>query len=284
MIATPSTRRTIAQRTTLEGIGIHSGVPCRLTFEPAECGAGITLVDARTGATCPAHIDFANAEESERRTVVVGPEGARFEQMEHVMAALAAAGISDAVVRQENHEPPFMGGGSREFLDAILAAGTRDFGAPWEPIVIDRVCHFRDGGCWFTAAPAEGCDLSAFVEFPNTVLGSQGATTTMTTESFRDGVSRARTFALARDVEAIRKMGLGKGGSLDNTVIADETHYHNESLLYPDEPSRHKIIDLLGDLALLGRPIRGHITAWRAGHRSHVRFARFLLRELSTGS
>jgi len=274
-----TSRKTIARATTLLGLGIHSGAAASVRFEPAESGHGIVLENAK-GQRCPATIDFADAEKSDRRTVLVSADGVAFEQIEHVLAATAALGISDILIVQDAHEPPFMGGGSAEFMDAITAAGIADLGTTWEPISISEPLSFRDGGAVMIASPADGLELSAYVEFPGTVVGSSGASIQVEPARFRTEAAPARTFALARDVEMIRKAGLGKGGSLENTVIFDAEKFHNESLHFPNEPARHKLIDLLGDLALLGAPLQGHFAAWRAGHRSHVRFAKFLQSEL----
>lgn len=276
-----TTRKTISAPAELRGTGIHTGLATSVRFEPAAPGEGLVLVDAR-GRRCPASIEFADADRSDRRTVLVSPEGVAFEQMEHVLAALAAHGISDCTIVQGGVEPPFMGGGCAEFMDAIAGAGISDLGVPWEVLAVTEPVCFRDGGALMTVSPAEELELSAFVEFPGTVVGSSGANTLGDAASFRREAAPARTFALARDVEMIRAAGLGKGGSLDNTVIFDHERFHNGTLHFPNEPARHKLIDLLGDLALLGVPLAGHFSAWRAGHRSHVRFARFIQQEMAS--
>lgn len=277
-------RNTLTTPVEFTGTGIHSGVRCAMRVEPAEPGHGIVLRHARTGKSCPATIEFANAEESVRRTVIVGPDGARFEQMEHIMAAIAGAGISDALVIQDGVEPPFMDGGSHDFFRALHAVPRTVSNTPWDPFIIEDAYSLEDEGAVLTAAPAEGSQLTAFLDFPGTVAGAQSYHYVLSAETFGEEIARARTFALARDVEMIRQMGLGKGGTLENTVVFDGERYHNPSLHYPDEPARHKIIDLLGDLALLGAPVIGHVSAWRAGHRSHVKFARYLSQEMTARS
>lgn len=275
-------RRTIQRAVTLEGTGIHTGASCAIRFEPAPAGHGLVLANDAKGTRCPATVDFANAEKSDRRTVLISEDGVPFEQMEHVLAAASALGISDLLITQDGVEPPFMGGGSREFMETLTNAGFTELDAAWDPIVISEPLVFRDGNVLITAAPAERLELSAFVEFPGTIVGSSGATVAMDGNEFFDEVSRARTFAQHRDVEMLQKAGLARGGNLENTVIFDDETFHNPSLNYPNEPARHKLLDLLGDLALFGAPIRGHISAWRAGHRSHVRFVKFLQQELAT--
>ncbi|MCC5876933.1 MAG: UDP-3-O-[3-hydroxymyristoyl] N-acetylglucosamine deacetylase [Candidatus Sumerlaeia bacterium] len=270
--------KTLAADLDIEGTGIHSGVPCRVQLQPAESGG---IVFQRPGGTglVPARWDHADAELSDRRTVITGADGARFEQMEHLMAALAAHGITDVVVTQEGPEVPFLGGGSKEFMEKIRAAGIRENGNRVKPLVIDRILTLEDGEAVLVATPNDTLRLSVGVEFPGTIVGSAAFTLEITAESFEKEAAPARTFALAGDIEKLRQAGLAKGGNLENAVVFDHEKYFNEGLHFPDEVVRHKIIDLLGDLALLNRPLRGHFWAWRAGHRNHVKFAHLIAEE-----
>jgi UDP-3-O-[3-hydroxymyristoyl] N-acetylglucosamine deacetylase len=270
--------RTIQKPFVVAGTGIHSGVPCEVRLTPAEAGFGIRFARL-SGSEVEAHVGNSKAELSDRRTVIVGPSGERFEQIEHLMAALSACGVTDVRVEQQGPEVPFLGGGSREYMDAIRDHGTKELEGERSPLVIDRPIALTDGEAEMVATPHDGLRLSVFVEFPGTIVGSQGYSIEVTEDGFYEEVSRARTFALARDLEMLRGAGLIKGGNLGNAVVFDHERYHNESLHYPNEVVRHKAIDLLGDLALLGRPLRGHFWAWRAGHRSHVRFANHLATE-----
>lgn len=270
--------RTVAKATAIEGAGIHSGITCRVRIQPRNAGEGIAFTRAGRNPV-PATWQFANAEASDRRTVIIGADEERFEQIEHLMAALYALGISDALVEQEGPEVPFLGGGSREYMDALRQAGVVENGGQFPVLHIEQTASLEDGGALLTATPHDGLFLSAFVEFPGTVVGNMGFTIGINPENFYDQVSQARTFAVARDIEALRARGLARGGNLQNAVVFDETRYHNESLDFPDEVTRHKIIDLLGDLALLGCGLNGHFWAWRAGHRSHVLFAQKIARE-----
>lgn len=271
-------KRTLRGEVLIEGTGIHSGAPCAVRLYPAVGGYGIKF--ARPGRPAvAASWKFADAEASDRRTVLVGEGNERFEQIEHLMAALEAMGISDALVEQQGPEVPFLGGGSREFMDALAAPGVVESGGRRRVLEIVRPIVLEDGNVLMVATPHNGLRLSVFVEFPGTVVGNAGFSLEVSEGSFHEEVSRARTFALARDLEMLRGMGLIKGGNLDNAVVFDQEKYYNESLYYPDEVVRHKIIDLLGDLALLNTGLRGHFWAWRAGHRSHVKFVQLLARE-----
>lgn len=273
-------RRTLAAPLTFTGVGIHTGLPARLEVRPSNHAAGVHLAMAgRDWPPLAASVEHAVAEESDRRTVLRGPEGQLFQQLEHVLAALAAFGVTDAELLQHGPEPPFLGGGAAEFAEAILSSGTADLDHEIEPLVVDRPLRVTDGPAELVATPHEGLRLSCFVEFPDTVVGSRGFSIELDAESFRREVAPARTFALEGDLEALRRAGLAKGGTLENAVVFNRTGYLNQALYFEDEVVRHKVIDLLGDLALIGRPLRGHFWAWRAGHRSHVRFAHALAKE-----
>ncbi len=274
-------RRTVAAPVAFEGVGIHTGAPCRLEVRPAEADSGI-LLDRPSDERPPmeAHIRYADGPASVRRTVLIGPEGQRFEQVEHVMAALAAHGVSDALIVMEGPEPPFLGGGSLEYMRGLREGGFVDYTAsPWEVLTLTRPVRVESEGAEMVAAPSDKLCLSCFVEFPGTVVGSMGSTLEVTAASFETGAAAARTFALKGDIERLRAAGLARGGTLENALVFDNSGYENEFLHFPDEVSRHKIVDLLGDLALIARPLRGHFWAWRAGHRAHIAFAKAIHEE-----
>lgn len=270
--------RTLVGELIIEGTGIHSGAPCRVHLQPSGEG-GVVFQRPGGSGSVPARWDHADAELSDRRTVITGPDGARFEQMEHLMAALAAHGVTDVVVTQEGPEVPFLGGGSKEFMENIRQVGVRENENRVAPLVIDRILTLEDGEAVLVATPNDTLRLSVGVEFPGTVVGSGAFTLEITADSFEREAAPARTFALAGDIEKLRQAGLARGGNLENAVVFDHERYYNEGLHFPDEVVRHKIIDLLGDLALLNRPLRGHFWAWRAGHRSHVKLAQLIAEE-----
>ncbi len=266
--------RTLSKEAKLTGVGIHSGLECKVIIAPADPGHGIAFT--RGGEVIPATIDFADAEASDRRTVIIGKTGERFEQIEHLMAALYANGITDALVTQEGPEVPFLDGGSLEYMQALTSAGTRETDGTRPTLTVTGAGAFETGDSRFSAAPHQGLLLSVFVEFPGTIVGNAGFSLEITPKSFLEEAAPARTFALARDIEMLRNNGLIKGGTLENAVVFDQERYHTDPLNFPNEVVRHKIIDLLGDLALVPFGLRGHFWALRAGHRTHVTFARHL--------
>ncbi len=276
----PVPRMTLSSPIEISGAGIHSGVVGTIRLEPCEGGSGIQF--RRPGKEpVPVNWRTADARESVRRTVIIGENGERFEQVEHLLAALAAHGITDVLVEQQGPEVPFLDGGCYEFMKLLEKGGSVEAGGEVRQLQVNKTLKIEDEGAVVMGSEEEGLRLSSFVEFPDTVVGNGGYSLIMERGTFFEEVSRARTFALARDIEALRAAGLIKGGNLENAVVFDHERYHNETLNYPDEVMRHKIIDLLGDLALSGHPLRGHFWAWKAGHRSHVLFVQHLMTELT---
>lgn len=271
-----SPRKTVSGEVEVAGAGLHTGVDCRAVIRPAEGGRGIRFLRKGAGEV-PATIETADPEASVRRTVLVAADGGRVELVEHLMAAFAAAGVSDAEVEIEGPEVPFLGGGAREFLEALLGAGLEECGGGRPLLVVEEPMAFQCDGAVLAAMPAEGCRLSAYVEYPGTVVGSMGASVELDAGVFLREIAPARTFAAASEIEGLRAAGLAKGGNLQNAVVFDAGKYLTDPLYFPDEVARHKIVDLLGDLGLLGCEMRGHFWAWRAGHRTHLLFARQLL-------
>lgn len=271
-----TTRQTIAGPLDFQGAGIHSGAPCRLRILPAGQGGGGILL-RRGDLELAASLEHADADASQRRTVLKAPGGQTFEQFEHVMAALAGSGVTDAVLVQEGPEPPFLDGGAAVMADAIATAGLRPLGGVLDPLVIDRATSLAVGDAELVATPHDGLRISCFVEYPGTVVGSMGASLEITPEVFRREIAPARTFAAEAEIDALRAAGFAKGGNLQNAVVFNAEHYLNDALHFADEVPRHKVLDLVGDLALIGRPVRGHLWAWRAGHGSHIRFAEHLV-------
>lgn len=275
------TRKTIAQEVTFKGRGIHTNQESRIICRPVKkAGTGILL--RRGKESMVANLTNADGLKSERRTVLIGPKGETFEQLEHILAALGAMGITDLELEMTALEPPFMGGGSKEFMDGFLHAGTHDLKGKLTPLIITKPFVFKDGDAELVATPHQGLRLSAFVEFPGTIVGSMGYSLELTADSFSKEVAPARTFAKKADLEYLKSNGLAQGGNLENAVVFDENEYLNKSLHFKNEVVRHKVIDLLGDLTLIGRPLVGHFWAWRAGHRSHVLFAKALESEFAT--
>jgi UDP-3-O-[3-hydroxymyristoyl] N-acetylglucosamine deacetylase/3-hydroxyacyl-[acyl-carrier-protein] dehydratase len=198
--------------------------------------------------------------------------------VEHVLSAMYGLGITNCRIILEGGEPPVPACGSAlSYVEMIDEAGIRDQGLPSVYYKVNRPVSYREGDVEITAEPAEDFLVSFHVEYDDPGIGIQEASFQVRPWIFREEIAPARTFALMRDIAKMQEMGLAKGGSLDNALVFDDGKVHGGGALrFPDEAVRHKILDLLGDLALLGMPIQGHIKARLSGHASNVAFTRLL--------
>ncbi|MBI2409089.1 MAG: bifunctional UDP-3-O-[3-hydroxymyristoyl] N-acetylglucosamine deacetylase/3-hydroxyacyl-ACP dehydratase [Gemmatimonadetes bacterium] len=271
-----SGRRTIARGASVSGVGLHLGRPCRLSFEPAAPGAGIRFrrIDLPGAPETRAHVD--SAELAERRTQL-GQGDAALHTVEHVLAAVAGAGIDDVTIAMDGPEPPILDGSSRMFCDALHEAGLVEHGGEVEVLRLTRPVRLVDGQSIYEARPAEGLTLDVRIEFPHRLVGEQRGTWEVTPETFRRELSGARTFGFLHEVEGLRAKGLIQGASTENAVVLDSEGVVGTTLRWPDEFVRHKAMDCVGDLALSGMRVQAHITATRPSHRGTVLLVRALL-------
>jgi len=270
-------RRTIADRVSVSGVGLHLGQACTLTFAPAAPGAGIGFVrvDQPDRPRIPAHVSVA--QEAERRTQL-GQGTAALHTVEHVLAAVAGLQIDDLDIEMTGPEPPIMDGSAGPFVTALQQCGVvLQDGAP-VPLVITEPFRHVEGESEYEALPGQGLTIEVGITFAHPTIGTQSGTWTVTPETFEAELSTARTFGFVHEVEALRAKGLIQGASTDNAVVLDAAGVvAGTSLRWPDEFVRHKGLDLVGDLALVGGRIRGRIRAVRPSHAGTVRFVRALV-------
>jgi UDP-3-O-[3-hydroxymyristoyl] N-acetylglucosamine deacetylase len=270
-------RRTLASVAVLEGVGIHTGHPVRLTLHPAAAEHGIVF--ERTdcgGARIPATLDHAGPA---NYATVLERDGVSVSTVEHLLAALSALGVDDVLVRLDGPEVPILDGSARPFVDVILRAGRAELPAERLYIHLVRSVVVERGDKRIAAHPAPDYRVTYAIDFDHPMLGYQELTVSLWDESaFTAKLAAARTFTFERDVVALRQSGLARGGSLDNAVVLGESEVLNAELRFPDEFVRHKILDLTGDLALLGHPLRAHVVAYRGGHEMHAELARHIAR------
>ncbi|HEY4305934.1 MAG TPA: bifunctional UDP-3-O-[3-hydroxymyristoyl] N-acetylglucosamine deacetylase/3-hydroxyacyl-ACP dehydratase [Gemmatimonadaceae bacterium] len=266
-------RRTIAREVSLEGIGLHLGAACRLTFRPAKSGSGIVFrrADLPNSPLIPALAERAVL--TERRTQL-GEDPVSVHTCEHVLAAVAGAGIDDLEIELDAAEPPIMDGSAAPFLEALDAAGVAEHRDPVRYLRLARPVRVVDGASIYEATPSETLEINVSIEFPHPVIGAQQGHYRVTPETFRAELSAARTFGFVREVDALREKGLIQGASLDNAVVLDENGVLNPPVRWPDEFVRHKALDCVGDLALAGARVRAHITAVKPSHRGTVLLVR----------
>ena len=265
-------RWTIARPQSVEGVGLHMGVACRLGFEPAASGSGIRFRRTdRGGMEIPARVDRAVL--AERRTQLgEGPEA--IHTVEHVLAAVAAQEIDDLVITMDGPEPPILDGSAGPFFDALGAAGVREQAGERDSFTVGETVRMTDGESEYVAEPGRGLDLDVEIVFPHPVIGRQRGEYRVTRDSFARELAGARTFGFVREVDALRAKGLIRGASTRNAVVLDDRGVVDTTLRWPDEFVRHKAMDCVGDLALIGGRLNARVRAIRPSHRGTVLFVR----------
>jgi UDP-3-O-[3-hydroxymyristoyl] N-acetylglucosamine deacetylase/3-hydroxyacyl-[acyl-carrier-protein] dehydratase len=273
-------QRTIAKEFSISGRGLHTGDDVVVTVKPASGGEGITFVrtDLGDGARIPATIQSIAGNSLINRNTTIGKGEATVHTVEHLMAACFGLQVDNLVIEMSASEPPVPESGSYEsYVTAFREAGFVNQGVPCDILEIDRAVSYSDGDVEITATPADSFRVSFTIQFDNPYIGTQYITLDVTPEIFEKEIAPARTFVLREDLDQLRRMGLAKGGSLDNAIIFSSDGMVNETpLRFPDECVRHKVLDLIGDLALLGSPIQGHVHAIKSGHASNLDFVRKL--------
>lgn len=272
-------RRSVRGRATLEGVGMHTGAISSLTFSRAEPGAGVVFrrTDLEGAPSIPARLSSVTA--VERRTTL-GEGKVLVHTVEHVLAAVAALQLDDLVIELSGPEPPILDGSFLPFLRALQEAQPEEVGGEVVEYVVQDAFQFREGESSYLVGPGQGLRLDATIEFPHPLIGRQSAGFEITAESFARELAPARTFGFVREVEALRAKGLIGGGSVENAVVLDDEKVVGTQLRWPDEFVRHKIADLLGDLALVGGRIRAHIVATKPSHKGNVALGRELVRHV----
>lgn len=263
-------QRTIRKQATLDGIGLHSGKPVRLTLGPALPDSGIVF---RVHLTATGRQDqigelIPAAPESvvdSHYATTLGRGGVRVQTVEHLLAAAAGLGIDNLDVGLDGTEVPAMDGSAKPFVALLLSAGRARLNARRRPIAIPYPIRVGTESRWLQIVPADRLRISYTLDNDHPAIGTQALSWTATERSFVEDFAPARTYGFLKDLGAIRKRGLAQGVSLDNTIGVGNGGVLN-GLRYRDEFVRHKVLDLVGDLALLGRPVLGHVIARNAGH------------------
>ena len=267
-------QHTLAGEFELAGIGIHSGETASLRVRPAPEGSGITFkrMDLPGEPTVPARLDHVAGTELSTN---LGVEDARIATVEHVLAALWAFEVDNAVLELSGEEVPILDGSFAPWLEALRAVGRSRQSSPATVIEVRDAITSRDGcQASYTALPHEGLRISATIDFDHGVIGRQYGDFRLDGGGFLAEIASARTFGFKEDAPLLRERGFAIGASLENTVVLDEENVLNDQLRYPDEFLRHKVGDLVGDLALLGGRLRGHVVAECPSHRGNVALAR----------
>jgi UDP-3-O-[3-hydroxymyristoyl] N-acetylglucosamine deacetylase len=267
-------RRTLKRGVGCTGIGLHSGRPVRLDLKPAPAEHGIVF--RRTDARVDIRATVGNLGRLDHATTLTA-DGVSVETVEHVLSALHALGVDDALVEVDGPEIPVMDGSAAPFVILIHEAGLRPHKASRHYLKVLRPVEVVRGGKWARLSPHDHLRVSYTIGFDHPLLRHQSASFRVTADIYAEAIAPARTFGFLREVEMLRKSGLARGGSLDNAIVIGETGVLNQKLRFEDEFVRHKILDAIGDLALLGHPVVGHLEAHKAGHAVHAALAEKLL-------
>jgi len=271
------TRYTVANTASVEGIGLHLGKQCRLTFKPAFSGDGIQLrrLDIQDAPPIRATVDQVT--ETERRTQL-GSGDNTVHTVEHVLAAVAATGIDDVMIEMDGPEPPILDGSAAPFYEALSRAGLAAIDGQPEILTLSEPVRIIDGESVYEAFPAPNLELDITIEFAHPLIGRQSTKICVNRESFEAELSSARTFGFTREVDWLRSRGLIRGASLENAIVLDDSGLVSGPLRWTDEFVRHKTMDCIGDLALTGARVRARIVALKPSHRGTVTLVRELMR------
>lgn len=270
---------TLRTSVSIDGVGLHSGHPVRAHLKPAPPDHGLVFVRLdHPDRPIPARVESASTFDY---ATTLNVDGVSIGTVEHVLSAAMGEGLDNCRIEIEGPEVPILDGSSLPFVRLFHAAGFERQDAPIRPIRIPREVEVVRGDRSISYAPdGELLTIRYEIEFPHPVVGRQELTISVRPEEYSTRIAPARTFGFARDVELLRSRGLARGGSLHNAVVLDDNGVLSGPLRFRDEFVRHKILDLIGDLSLLGRPLTGHIRARKAGHALNVEFARALQRAL----
>ncbi len=271
-------QRTLGGERTIEGVGVHSGRHGALTLKPADAG-GVRFrrVDVDGAPEIPADLDHVVGTDLGTN---LGSGNVTVLTVEHVMAALAVGGIDHAVVELSGPEVPILDGSFQRYSETVRELGAVTLDGPREIVSVRKALTVAvDAGASYVATPADNLRISATIDFEHEAIGRQFGTFEVTEEAFRDEIAPARTFGFRRDASALRARRLALGASLENTIVLDDDGVMNDGLRFEDEFLRHKVGDLIGDLALIGKGVRTHIVTDRPSHEGNIALARELKKQ-----
>jgi UDP-3-O-[3-hydroxymyristoyl] N-acetylglucosamine deacetylase len=272
-----SAQRTLRRTVSCTGIGLHSGNKVTLSLKPAPADHGIRFQRSDLGGLeIPATVTHLGGIQYQTGLV---REAVSVETVEHLLAALTASGIDNAIVELNHPEVPIMDGSASPFVFLINEAGVKRLSAPRRYMKVLRPISLTQGDKRIALYPSEHFKVTYSISFDHPLLRHQTRTMRITEETFAEEIAPARTFGFLKEVEMLRQRGLALGGSLDNAIVLGETGVLNNALRFEDEFVRHKILDVIGDLSLVGYPVIGHLVAHRGGHALHTAFAARILEE-----
>jgi len=277
LAVTERPQRTIRESSVIYGLGLHSGSRTGMAIQPLPPDTGIHFLTLPQDTVIPAHV--GSVADTDYATTLQR-DGQSIRTVEHLLSALHASGITNLLIKVHG-EIPVLDGSAKEFCDRLEAIGIEDQDAPRTELVVDRRYEVGAGEKSLVIEPADEFSVSYLLRYPPPV-GEQFYEFTLTGfDAYREQIAPARTFGFMRDLKMMNELGLGSGGRLDNFILVGEDNVINTDLRFPDEFVRHKILDIIGDLYLLGYPVRGKVTAKLTGHRDNIALQRVIAQSAS---
>jgi UDP-3-O-[3-hydroxymyristoyl] N-acetylglucosamine deacetylase len=271
-------QRTLRRSITCAGIGLHSGNRVTLSLKPAPADFGIRFRRADLGGLeVPARVNHVGGINF---ATGLARDAVKVDTVEHLLSALVSLGVDNVVIELNSAEVPIMDGSAAPFVYLIHEAGVKRLPNARRYLKVLHPMSLSNGDKRIALYPSDHFKVTYSIAFDHPLLRHQSRTLRITEESFVDDIAPARTFGFLKEVEVMRQQGLALGGSLENAVVIGDTAVLNNALRFDDEFVRHKILDVIGDMALVGYPIIGHLVAHRGGHRLHTEFAALVLQEV----
>jgi len=278
-------RKTIKNSVEILGIGLHKGEEIKLTLKPSENNDERGIIFKRIDVSDKNNIikvDYRNLFDLERGTNIRNEDDVKVHTIEHFLSSLSITGVTDILVEISGNELPILDGSSAGFVEKLLEAGIVELNEEIEPVVITEPVIFSDekAGKYVMALPYDGFKISYTIDFNHSFLKSQYYELEVNLENYMENIAKCRTFAFDYEIDFLKKNNLALGGSLENAVVVGaEGPLNPEGLRYPDEFVRHKILDIIGDLYVLGTPIKAHIIAIKAGHYVNSRLTEMIAKK-----
>ena len=278
-------RKTIKNTIEISGIGLHKGEEIKLTLKPSENNNERGIIFKRidiSGKNNVIKVDYRNLFDLERGTNIRNEDDVKVHTIEHFLSSLSIIGVTDILVEISGNELPILDGSSIGFVEKLLEAGIVELNEEIEPVVITEPVIFSDekAGKYVMALPYDGFKMSYTIDFNHSFLKSQYYELEVNLENYIENIAKCRTFAFDYEIDFLKKNNLALGGSLENAVVVGADGPLNpEGLRYPDEFVRHKILDIIGDLYVLGMPIKAHIIAIKAGHYVNSRLTEMIAKK-----
>ena len=278
-------RKTIKNTIEISGIGLHKGEEIKLTLKPSENNDERGIIFKRidvSGKNNVIKVDYRNLFDLERGTNIRNEDDVKVHTIEHFLSSLSITGVTDILVEISGNELPILDGSSIGFVEKLLEAGIVELNEEIEPVVITEPVIFSDekAGKYVMALPYDGFKISYTIDFNHSFLKSQYYELKVNLENYIENIAKCRTFAFDYEIDFLKKNNLALGGSLENAVVVGADGPLNpEGLRYSDEFVRHKILDIIGDLYVLGTPIKAHIIAIKAGHYVNSRLTEMIAKK-----